>query len=368
MTRCLTESELHAVADGEAPLALHSHADACEACRARVESRWRDLRELGLLVERAFEPAPRFERQVRAALESRHEPRGATTIQAVHAKTWPRRAWLSGLAAAVVVIAGLVIIWPSVTGDATLSAAEILGRSLDTLADPNAVEFVEYELQLEGAASAAGAPEIADGALRIQQVIDHTRPGRYRVVSLRLDGQLLSTMAQDPERRLRTARVRSGEDVFFFRLVGRPDHPQLRVSPPQIQRAYLRTVVSVMQATADQKLTTVEEAGETYYAVQVPPVLTEGDAAWELNEARALIRANDFLLKQLTARGTMLDQPFAISFKLVRRDVTPAAQVQASDFEIRPDPGDIAIEGDATDDPIGDVVRAALKELAMARP
>jgi hypothetical protein len=203
-------------------------------------------------------------------------------------------------------------------------------------------------------------------------VIDHSNPGRYRVVMLDANGAVLKAVAQDPARRMRTGRVRTDEGSFFFRLTASSDRPGPHVSPLRVQQAYLRAVVSVMQATADSKLTTREDENGTSYVVQVPPIAVANDEAsdksiWELHEARAVIRGSDFLLTELTARGSVFGQPFGVAFTLVRRDVKTPDQVSGATFEVTPSPDDLVIEGESTDDPLGDILRAALKELAATR-
>ena len=73
-----------------------------------------------------------------------------------------------------------------VKGPATVSAAEILAKSANRLAErsPPASSSLEYELTLDGVTREM-MPDHQNGAYRVKQVIDHDIAGRYLVRDLR---------------------------------------------------------------------------------------------------------------------------------------------------------------------------------------
>jgi hypothetical protein len=200
-------------------------------------------------------------------------------------------------------------------------------------------------------------------------------------MSMDAGGVLRSVLAQDADRGVRTGRFRVDDQTYFFKFVAPVERARSFVSLPDVERAHLRALVSVMQNMSDQKLTTVDDATGSYYAIQIPPITAQnaagqgaadttgrGPAMFDLSEAHALIHAGDFHLKELSARGTFLGQPFALAFTLVQHDVMgETAEMEASVFTVTPMAGDIVLEGDATDDPAGDVVLAALRALAKTQ-
>lgn len=394
MTRCLTDVELQAVADHEADAGARAHAAECPACAARVQETRRTLATFGALTEGLPGPSIDLERRVQQTLQTHGatRERGATTLRRQEAgsagwagRGWGGRAWASGLAAAALVVLTVFVIWPGVSREAHLSAAEILGRSLQTFSVTSGVETFEYDVRFEGLASRALVSEPGgggSGALRVTQIVDHDHPGRYRLMSVDADQTLRSALVQDPARGTRVGRFRLDDQTYFFKFTASPGDARSFISLPELQRTHLRALVSVMQGTADQKLTTINDATGTYYAIQVPPTSSgpaagagAGDAngaradqtLWDLNEAHALIHTGDFHLKELSARGTFLGQPFSLAFTLVRHDVTPSGQVAADAFTLEQQPDDILLEGEATNDPAGDVVLAALRALGKAR-
>jgi hypothetical protein len=288
----------------------------------------------------------------------------------------------SGLAAAALVVLAVFVVWPSFTKESRLSAAEILGRSLQTFSATSGVETFEYDVRPEGMAMRAMLPDAQLDSLRVEQVIDHDHPGRYRVTKVDSSNTLRLVLAQDPERGTRVARFRVDDKMYYFKFVATPERARTFVSMPDVQRAFVRALVTMMQGMSDQKLTTVDEGnGEgAYYAIQMPKVAVPAAGAtaagaaaagqapmWDLSEAHALIHTGDFHLKELKARGTVLGQPFGIAFTLVRHESTPSNQIDASQFFVEPEPGDIVLQGEATDDPPGDIVLAALRALAEGR-
>jgi hypothetical protein len=373
----LTDIEVQAAADGEADERVQAHVADCASCRAHVEETRRSLDEFGALANQMPAPPADLERRVQQTLRHPHvrRERGATTVRAEEPSrgAWRRHAWTSGLAAAALVVLGVFVVWPSLTKESHLSAAEVLGRSLQTFSTTSGIETFEYDAQLDGLLARGLVPNA--GALRVTQVVDHDHPGRFRVSSVDADGTLRSVLAQDPDRGTRVSRFRVDDRMYFFRFTAAPERARTLISLPDLQRAYLRAVVSMMQGMADQTLTTVTDATGTYYAIQLPQtppdralenVDARGTTLWDLREAHALIHAGDFHLKELSARGTFLGQPFGLAFTLISHEVGATTPVSASDFTLEPEAGDIVLEGEATNDPAGDVVLTTLRALGQA--
>jgi hypothetical protein len=431
MTRCLTDTELQTVADHEADAALRTHVAGCPRCRTRVEEVERHLARLGAELNHLPGPSIDFERRVQHAMHaeralhaeqaqptgreqstaqqqrmareqdaeldrrtSRREATGAgaTTLRLEgrgewRTAFWRRRAWTSALAAAALVVLAVFVVWPSLTKDSRLSAAEVLGRSLQTFSSTSGVETFAYDVQFEGVPMQPLVPDERMESLRVEQVIDHDHPGRYRVMKIDANNSLRLVLAQDPERGVRAGRFRVDDRMYFFRFTAAPERARTFVSLPDLQRAYVRALVTMMQGMADQQLATVDDGSGAgpYYSIQMPQSVAaapapptaaaatatttgaQRDAAlWDLSEAHALVHAGDFHLKELSARGTFLGQPFHIAFTLVRHDSTPSGQIDASQFSVEPEPGDIMLQGEATNDPAADVVLAALRALGQA--
>ena len=65
--KCLTDSEVQAVVDGEATEAMRAHAARCYACRERVAERTRDLAVV-VAAAGGDEMSPAFEARMRGAM------------------------------------------------------------------------------------------------------------------------------------------------------------------------------------------------------------------------------------------------------------------------------------------------------------
>src|SRR4051794_37074735 len=110
---CLQDFEIQSVADGESNDALNAHVATCSRCRARVDTR---RREVAALLAAAGEPSgpggagrseisPAFEARMRQSISEGRPSRGATTLRADDRRPSRRRAWISAsLAAAAAAI------------------------------------------------------------------------------------------------------------------------------------------------------------------------------------------------------------------------------------------------------------------------
>jgi hypothetical protein len=356
--RCLTEVELQAVADGEAPDALANHVATCAVCRDRVD----DIRKLvasfaAAVHESGDMPAP-AQARVGRAIASGEPVRGATALRGpMPAPAWRRAGVLSALAAVAVVAVIVFVGLPRIGDPTTLSAEEVLGRSLDAMSVSNGTELLDYELVVDGPTA---------GSWRIEQVIDHDVPTRFRISAYDADGVLEAAFSQDPATQRREQLVRVDGRNYIVS-VGAVSSPVL--SMPQMARALMETAVTMMQVTADQKLTTVDGPDGLDYVIEVPAVTASPGAATplDLHRARVVVAGSDFHIRELDAAGTLLRQPFSVSFKLLRRAVRPPGDVAAAEFEIPRRMDDVVLEGTAEAEPVRELVTTIVRELASAR-
>jgi hypothetical protein len=365
--RCLSDAEIQAVADRESSEDERSHADGCEACAARVAERRRRLAPIErLLAEPEAMPAG-LARRVEEALASSSPIRGATRLRPASTarRRWRRVGWGAGLAAAAAVVIMLVVL-PTMEGPGTVSAAEILEHSLERLAQAvtSGVELREYELALEGVPNEI-MPDEEGGTYRIQQLIDHDTPGRYRISTFAPDGGLISAISEDPAAGRRTSFARIEGQAYRFDFALKDTGP--RFSMADLERLHAEACIAIMQASGDHKLSVIEDVSGTSYQIQIPRVSVSQTAVWDLQQARVRIDAGDYRVRELEVRGTLFKKPYHLSYRLTRHNVRAAADVAAEEFQVPEVPGALVLKGAGTQNLMRDIVTAALRELAEAR-
>jgi hypothetical protein len=359
--RCLTDVELQALADGEAGTRdaseMTAHLAGCSRCRDKVDEIRQQIAAIAVLLESVGDMPAASEASVRQAVTSTRPVRGSTALRGpVSAISWRRTGVMSALATAAVIAVVVFGILPRFGAPTSLSAAQILGRSLQTLSSTQGIELLDYDLVVDG---------VAHGSWRIEQLIDHERPTHYRVAAYDADGVLHAAFSQDPLRQRRSQLVRA-DDRNYIVNVG--SIPNVVLSLPQMAQALAETAITMMQATSDQKLTIVEDAGGRQYVIEIPPPAATATAATlELHRARSVVDGTDFRIREFAAAGTLLRQPFSVSFTLIRRTVRPSSEVRPSEFDIQPGPDDVVLEGVASDEPVGELLGTILRELRRAR-
>jgi hypothetical protein len=352
MSRCLNEYELQAVADNEASREHAAHVEHCPQCAERLAARVR-------LTARVTPAAGSGELPpgVRDAIRSRLQGSpgtGATTLRPI--RTVPRWAWAAPLAAAAAVLLFFVIV-PGIDRRTTVSAAEILGRSRTALAaQSSGIEVLTYDLELAGVLADL-VPEEQSGRFTVQELVDHDHEGRYRVVKLAADGQMVGGAADDPLRGTRARYMWADGRGFLLRFEGATS---TFLSLPALKRTALQTFIGLMQAGRMQTMREVQRDGEACYEIVVPGSGVTTGMLVTLDRARAVVTAVDARLVEFSAAGTAADRPFTIDFALRSREVRPATTAQDSDFDIAAQPGDIVLQGDASNNPIWDVLARAL--------
>ena len=371
--RCLTDVDVQTVVDDEATEASRAHVAGCSRCRDRIDERRREMAAVRALVQRqgAGGPGghgadgddlpPALEARLRQALAVQRPVRGATALRgpaspATSLAAWRRAGWMSALATAAVVALVVFFVLPRFGAPTSLSASQVLGRSLETLSGARGIEQLEYELVVGGALNESH---------RIEQLIDHEQPRRFRLATYSAGGVLESAISQDPVSRRRSQLVRVDGRNYIVRLTS-VRSPIL--SLPEMAQAQIEAAVTMMQATSDQKLTIVDSPNGKQYIVEVPPMtLKSGAGMLDLHQARALVDGRDFHLDALDVSGTLLKQPFSVSFKLITQVLRHPADVAPAEFEIQAGPGDVVLEGEASNDPLSDMLTTVLRELGRVK-
>ena len=353
--RCLTDVEVQAVVDGEASEDLHAHADACEACRARVRERRSQMETIASLIDADGMPSSALEARLRHAMSEVDGVRGSTVLRANKPSAWRSVGLVSALATAAVIALLVYGVLPHLGAPTTLSASEVLSRSLQTLSSAQGVERLEYEVAMDG---------MTDGPVIIRQVIDRDNPHRYKVASYRPDGTIATAVSQDPTTQQRSQLFHVDGTNYIVR-VGAIHTPVLSI--PQMAQALVETSIGIMQAKSDQQLTIENGPNGQRYIVEIPPVTPQSPSATlDLFSARAVISGTDFRIQEFTATGTMLRQPFSVSVKLRTHEYI-GGEATAESFAITPGPGDVVLEGQADEDPISELMTTVLRELGRAR-
>ena len=359
--RCLTDIEVQAVADGEAADERRAHANACEACRTRVDERRDQMETLASLIDADGMPSSALESRLRHAMSEvggqsgPADVRGATVLRARRPSAWRHVGLVSALATAAAIALVVYGVLPRLGAPMTLSASEILSRSLQTISSGQGVERLEYEVAMDG---------MTDGPVVIRQVIDRDNPHRYKVASYRPDGTIATAVSQDPVRQLRSQLFHVDGTNYIVR-VGAIHTPVLSI--PQMAQALVETSIGIMQAKSDQQLTIEDGPTGRRYIVEIPPVTPQtSTATLDLFSARAVISGTDFRIQEFTATGTVLRQPFSVSVKLRTHEYIGGAATDDS-FAITPGPDDVVLEGQADEDPVTELMTTVLRELSRAR-
>jgi hypothetical protein len=296
-----------------------------------------------------------MEARLREAMHDAGAVRGATVLRAPQPSSWRRVGVVSALATAAVIALVVYGVLPRLGAPTTLSASEVLNRSLQTITAGQGVERLEYEVNVDG---------MTGGPVVIRHVIDRDNPQRYRVASYRPDGTIATAVSQDPTTQQRTQLFHVDGTNYIVR-VGAIHTPVLSI--PQMAQALVETSIGIMQAKSDQRLTVDEDANGRRYIVEIPPVTaTSASSTLDLFSARAVISGTDFRIQEFEATGTVLRQPFAVSVKLRTHEYVGGAAT-AESFAITPGPGDVVLEGEAAEDPITESMTTVLRELGRTR-
>jgi hypothetical protein len=372
MNHCLKDIQIQAVVDGEAGAAERAHVATCGACAARVGRRQQQIAEIEQTVNPPVPMPPQVEARVEELFRLRADAtdgHGATRLRAPNGGR--SRRWIySGFAVAAATLIAVLFIVPAVRKrDTTVSAAEILAKSASQLAAAPAanVEFLVYELSLDGVPREMMPDhDNGTGSYRVQEVIDHSVAGRYRITSYDASGVELSSVAQDPATGRRVMMVRADGQSYRFEST-LPAGQTLSV--PELERLHMQATVALMQASGNQTVQIVETPDGREYRIDVPRVTTTTPAAvWDLTEAHVIVDASDFHVVELSVKGALLKQPYSFSYKLLTHNVESPAGIAPDTFDVPVEPETIVIRGgEGSPVPAADAFMAALRELSKAR-
>jgi hypothetical protein len=366
--RCLTDVELQGVVDGETTEDHRAHAIACARCGPRLEARRADMARLTGLSGGGSVPASLEERvrravaaaPVLAAIQGTAQGtvQGATVLRPSASRSF-RPLWASALGALAVAAIVIVAVLPRVDAPATLSASQIIDKSLARMTTGRGVEILEYELVL--ASTSRQAQGLSQGPFHVVQLFDRDNPGHYKFAEYDAAGVMQSAASQDPARRRRSELIRVDGRNFIVHV----QMPEPLPSLPEMVQAQAESVLRMMQLGADQHLTVVDGPGGRQYVIEMPPMPPVSAAVpLTLDHARVVIDGADFRVREFNARGVLLKQPFDLSFTLISQ--IKAASIAPGDWEITAGDDDMVIEGEGSGR-LDDVTSVVLRELAKAR-
>jgi hypothetical protein len=259
------------------------------------------------------------------------------------------------LAAAAVLLIYFVVV-PGIDRRTTVSAAEILGRSQAALSAPKTgLEVFWYDLEIGGALGDLLPAEQA-GRFEVQEWIDHDHEGTYRVVKLAPDGRIVAGAADNTLRGIRTRYIRVNGRGFLLRFEGAAP---TALSVVALKKSAMQLFIGLMQASSDQTLRELDRGGEQCYEITIPGVSVPATSLVSLDRARAVITAEDSRLVEFSTAGTLSGQPFTIDFAQ-RWHAWNGVAVPEPDYELKPEAGDVILQGDATKNPLWDVLARVL--------
>ena len=294
-----------------------------------------------------------------AALQGRLEQalRGSTTLREGAWYTARRPRLLAATAVAAAAVGGLFLY--SAQAPRQVSAAEILNRSLEAMAaTQTGIEYRKYDMDVVGLSAVAPAKQ-ADGAYTVEQWVDHSTPGRYKVQTLGPDGKVQSAIAQDPKvgTRQKSAVVDNKNYVYRFSVDATNS-----LSMPAAEQAKTETMVAMMAASGDTKMSSrTAPGGGLEYVIELPEMGARAyTSVWSMNSARIVIRDGDFRILEYNTAGSLAGKPYSLGYKLAAQSNLPS--VSDDTFQIRSKLGDVVINGGkATENPLWDMLRASVK-------
>ena len=378
---CLNETHIQALADGEGSEETRRHARECADCAARVQARSVLMASIAKSIVPPVATPPSLAQSVeeifRPKAEATGNQRGATRLrESAGFRLFPTSRsfrlqaegkWIyGGLGVAAATLIAILFVTPAIRkGDATVSAAEILAKSASQLsaAVTGGIELLEYQLVLDGVPKEM-MPDGADGAYRVQQAIDHNVPGHFRFASFGPDGQMLTSIAEDPQ---------AGRRVMAVRVEGQPYRFEVSIpakgsgmSLPEMERLHMEASIAMMQASGNQMVETIDGPQGKLYRIAMPSVAGPGTSpVWDLTEARVVIDARDYRITELAVRGSFLKQAYSLTYKLIAHSVV--GSVSPETWVVPAQAGQIVISGEGTQVPTHDVVVLSLRELTKLK-
>ncbi len=360
MSNCLNDARLQAVVDGEGASAEIDHVRSCDACARRMAAARAGLRDFEQMMSAVRVPEMLGSRVVAAVGQQSRQPQGATTLRNTPRSFALRPAWVfAGGAVAAAVLALLFVVLPSVDSSTRLSAAEILDRSLNTLAGQG-VEALKYELTIDAPAAVA----FQSGSYSIEQLIDHDT-GRWKFARFAPDGTLLNGINENPAAGTREIFLRLDGHAYRFRLtLSADEHVRLW----DVQRRWAESMIRLVQGSTSNVVTSMDDGDRKHYVVELPEAVpTGGSALFDLSRARVVIDTTDFHIVEFTATGVVMGESVSIGFRLLERTVAATPRPE-SEFELpRDEVPTIELHGEGTKDVPRDLLALLLREVARSR-
>jgi hypothetical protein len=175
---------------------------------------------------------------------------------------------------------------------------------------------------------------------------------------------MLTSIAQDPQANRR---------VMAFTVDGQPYRFEVSLpakdagmSLPEMERLHMEASITLMQASGNQLVETIDGPQGKLYRIEVPRVSGPGTSpVWDLTAARVLIDARDYRVTEFAVSGSFLKQAYSLSYKLISHSVV--GSVAADTFAVPAQPGQIVIAGEGSHVPTHDVVLLSLRELTRLK-
>jgi hypothetical protein len=360
---CLNETHIQALADGEGSAEARRHARECADCAARVQAR------AGLMasIVHSIDPPAGMPASLARKVEDGFRQSGATRLRSSRGFGLQAKGkWIYGLGVAAATLVAILFVTPAIrTGDATVSASEILAKSASQLSArvTGGVEVFEYELVLDGVPKEM-MPDGADGTYLVRQAIDHNVPGRFRFASYGPDGKMLTSIAEEPAARRRVMAVSVEGQPYRFE-VSLPAKSG-GMSLPEMERLHMEASIAMMQAAGNQMVETIDGPHGKLYRIEMPRVSGPGTSpVWDLSEARVIIDARDYRITELSVRGSFLKQAYSLTYRLISHSVV--GSVSSETWAVPAVPGQIVIAGEGSNVPTHDVVVLSLRELTKLK-
>src|SRR5438093_1345699 len=172
----------------------------------------------------------------------------------------------------------------------------------------------------------------------VWQAIDHNVPGRFRFASYTSDGRMLTSIAEDPLTKRRVASFPSEGQPYRFEM-SLPANAT-NMSLPELQRLHMQASITMMQASGNQLLETIDGPHGKLYRIETPHAAGPGTSPlWDLTEGRVLIDATDYSIVEFAVRGSFFKQSYSMSYKLINH--TFAAAVPPDAFAVPRQAGEI---------------------------
>jgi len=359
----LKNTDLQLLADGEGTASLRAHVDQCVTCQAKLDERSRAMAQLTRVASTGEVPdtlVKRIETAVRLAPPSVPAARGATVLRPERSLT-RRPLWATALAVGGAIAIVAFFILPRVDAPVTLSAAQVIDRSIERMIGHSGVEELEYELVL--ASSYRRSAGLSEGPYRIVQVFDRANPARFKFQQFDAAGALVAATAQDPSSSRRTEMVRVDGRDYVIHVTSLPG-PLLSI--PALLQSQAEVILRVMQARADPHLQTLNTPSGPAYVVEIPTAQASASSAMplDLQRARAVIDATDFRVLEFAAAGSLLNQPFDLTFRLLTQSIIGGG-VPDDVWTIAEDADDVVISGSGVGE-FTDSLSVALRELGKS--